>query len=148
MYADIDEFRSRLGQAIFNEIYEITDNSDEAELSIVLSDLASSAAEIDGALAFRYKFPITGDKTLALLKDWNLTLAEERAYSRPAGGEFTEKLKLRTAQVRQYLEMIREDRFILPDAAEKSSSSSAGGGKIALVQCDSPIFDRDKMEGF
>ena len=147
MYADIDEFRSRLGQAIFNEIYEITDNSDEAELSVPLSDLASSAAEIDGALAFRYKFPITGDKTLALLKDWNLTLAEERAYSRPAGGEFTEKLKLRTAQVRQYLEMIREDRFILPDAAEKSSSS-ASGVKIALVQCDSPIFERSDMEGF
>ena len=147
MYANIDEFRQRLSQTIFVEIYNITNNSDESELAIVLSDLASSAAEIDGALAYRYKFPISGEKTLALLKDWNLTLAEERAFSRPAGGEFTEKLKMRVSQVRQYLEMIRSDQFLLPDAVEKSASGSSKS-QIALVECNSPIFDRDQMEGF
>ena len=49
-------------------------------------------------------------------------------------------------QVRKYLEMIRADEFRLPDAAEKEASS--GGGGIALVQRDTPIFGRDQMTGF
>ena len=97
-------------------------------------------------MAYRYQFPVSGTKTLALLKDWNLTLAEERAFSRPAGGEFTEKLKSRVAQVRSYLEMIRLDQFRLPDAAEKNSA--ANGSAVAIVQCDEPVFGRDKMSGF
>ncbi|MBO4647148.1 MAG: DUF1320 family protein, partial [Lentisphaeria bacterium] len=98
-----------------------------------------------GAVASRYALPVTGPRSLALLKDWNLTLAEERAYARPVGGDFSEKIKRRVDQVRKYLDMIRNDQFRLPDAEENSSLSDGG---IALVQRDDPIFDRKKMEGF
>lgn len=146
MYATIEDFKQRIGQSIFDEIYYSTGDSESTESPAVLSDLESAAAEIDGVLAYRYQFPVSGTKTLALLKDWNLTLAEERAFSRPVGGEFTEKLKSRVAQVRSYLEMIRLDQFRLPDAAEKNSA--ANGSAVAIVQCDEPVFGRDKMSGF
>ena len=93
----------------------------------------------------RYALPVTGERSLALLKDWNLTLAEERVYARPAGSEFTGKIKRRVDQVRKYLDMIRSDRFRLPDARENVSGS---GSTIALIRRDDPIFDREKMDGY
>lgn len=137
-YATAADLETRIGSGIFDEIYGASDRSDIAD------DLEGAAAEIDGALACRYAVPVAGIRSLALLKDWNLTLAEERAYARCAGSEFAEKVKLRVEQVRKFLEMIRSDRFRLPDAAENSAS----GSSIALVQCSDPLFDRDKMGGF
>lgn len=116
-----------------------------SDRSDITDDLESAAAEIDGALAFRYALPVTGERSLALLKDWNLTLAEERAYARAAGSEFAEKIKRRADQVRKYLEMIRADQFRLPDAAENGASS---GGGIALAKRDAQIFGRENMDGF
>ena len=144
-YATAAELRQRIGGSVFDEIYNLSDPSDLSDRSDIIDDLESAAAEIDGAIASRYALPVTGPRSLALLKDWNLTLAEERAYARPAGGDFTEKIKRRVDQVRKYLDMIRSDQFRLPDAPENSSGS---GGTIALVQRDEPIFDRDKMKGF
>ena len=147
-YATAAELRQRIGGSVFNEIYNLpvqSDLSDLSDKSDIVDDLESAAAEIDGAIAARYALPVTGYRSLALLKDWNLTLAEERAYARPAGADFTEKIKRRVDQVRKYLDMIRSDQFRLPDAPENSSGS---GGTIALVQRDEPIFDRDKMKGF
>ena len=147
-YATAAELRQRIGGSVFNEIYNLpvqSDLSDLSDKSAIVDDLESAAAEIDGAIAARYALPVTGSRSLALLKDWNLTLAEERAYARPAGADFTEKIKRRVDQVRKYLDMIRSDQFRLPDAPENSSGS---GGTIALVQRDEPIFDRDKMKGF
>lgn len=138
-YATPDELRARVGASIYGELYLPGDGA-------VAGDLEAAAAEIDGAIASRYRLPVTGARSLALLKDWNLTLAEERAFARPAGGEFTEKVKVRVAQVRRYLEMIRDDAFRLPDAEENGGGASAGG--IALVKCDEPIFGRDKIKGF
>lgn len=145
-YATPAELRQRIGSSVFNEIYDVSDRSDLSDQSDIADDLESAAAEIDGAIAFRYQLPVSGDRSLALLKDWNLTLAEERAYARPAGGDFTEKIKRRVDQVRKYLEMIRADTFRLPDAPEKNAASAGGG--IAVVQGDRPIFDREKMKGF
>lgn len=136
-YATAEELRRRIGDSIYGELY----SSDES----AAGDLEAAAAEIDGAIAFRYRMPVSGTRSLALLKDWNLTLGEERAFARPAGSDFTEKVKSRVAQVRKYLDLIREDAFRLPDAVENGSSASGG---IALVQCDNPVFGRDKMEGF
>ena len=144
-YATAAELRQRIGGSVFDEIYNLSDPSDLSDRSDIIDDLESAAAELDGAIASRYALPVTGPRSLALLKDWNLTLAEERAYARPAGGDFTEKIKRRVDQVRKYLDMIRSDQFRLPDAPENSSGS---GGTIALVQRDEPIFDRDKMKGF
>ena len=138
-YASAEELCQRIGGSVFNEIYPVSGQSD------ITDDLESAAAEIDGAIAVRYAHPVTGSRSLALLKDWNLTLAEERAYARPAGGDFTEKIKRRADQVRKYLDMIRGGQFKLPDAPENSSGS---GETIALLQRDEPIFDRSKMRGF
>lgn len=144
-YACAEDLRLRIGGSVFCEIYYVTDGSDLSDRSDITDDLESAAAEIDGALAFRYALPVTGERSLALLKDWNLTLAEERAYARAAGSEFAEKIKRRADQVRKYLEMIRADQFRLPDAAENGASS---GGGIALVKRDAQIFGRENMDGF
>lgn len=138
-YSSAEDLRRRIGFSVFDEIYNVPDGSDLSDRSDIADDLESAAAEIDGALAFRYSLPVTGERSLALLKDWNLTLAEERAYARAAGSEFAEKIKRRADQVRKYLEMIRADQFRLPDAAENGASS---GGGIALVKRDDPVFDR------
>lgn len=144
-YASASEFRQRIGGSVFDEIYDLSVGADLSGQSDISDDLESAGAEIDGAIAARYALPVTGERSLALLKDWNLTLAEERAYARPAGSEFTEKIKRRVDQVRKYLDLIRSDRFRLPDAPENTASA---GGTIALLQRDDPIFDREKMTGF
>lgn len=137
-YATALELRARIGASIFAEIYG------EKETTEAEADLASAEAEIDGAIACRYRMPVAGPRSLALLKDWTLTLAEERTFARPVGGDYTEKIKARVAQVRKYLEMIRLDQFRLPDAAE----NGAAGGGVALVKCEAPVFGRGNMEGF
>lgn len=133
-YADTELLRARLGEAVFDEIYQ--DESDAA------AGLESAAAEIDGAIASRYRLPVTGKRTLSLLRDWTLTLAEERAYARAAGSGFAEKVRLRVEQVRKYLEMIRNGTFLLPDAEERKD------GSVAFASCREPVFGRDNMEGF
>ena len=146
-YATADDLKQRIGESVFQEIYFLSDGSDGSDQSDkVTDDLESAAAEIDGAIAFRYRLPVTGERSLALLKDWNLTLAEERAFARPVGGDYTEKIKRRVDQVRKYLDMIRADQFRLPDAPEKGAATSGSG--IALVQQDKPVFGREEMSGF
>ncbi|MPN58492.1 hypothetical protein SDC9_206197 [bioreactor metagenome] len=137
-YATASDFEERLG-ALFGNVYPGVDGAAAAQ-----SDLESAAAEVDGALAFRYTLPVTGTRSLALLKDWTLTLAEERAYARTAGSGFAEKVKTRAAQVRAYLEMVRTDRFRLPDAEERKSSNSP----LTLTKAEPPVFGRDNMEEF
>lgn len=146
-YATADDLKQRIGESVFQEIYFLSDGSDLSDQSDkIRDDLESAAAEIDGAIAFRYRLPVTGERSLALLKDWNLTLAEERAFARPVGGDYTEKIKRRVDQVRKYLDMIRADQFRLPDAPEKGAATSGSG--IALVQQDKPVFGREEMSGF
>ena len=106
--------------------------------------LEAAAAEIDGSVGQRYALPVTGERALALLRSWNLVLAEETVVAATLGGQWSDKLKTRVDQVRNYLAMIRDGSFTLADAAEKTSS----GGGIALVQCDAPVFGREKMSGF
>lgn len=138
-YAQIHDLEARLG-VIYEPVYSTSAESAPSD------DLESAAAEIDGTLANRYKLPVKGGRSLALLKDWNLTLAEERAYARCAGSEYAEKVKLRVDQVRKYLDMILANQFQLPDAEEKNSSEPGSG--IALFQAEKPVFGRDKMKGF
>ena len=132
-YADAKQMRSRLGESVFDEIYP--DESGAA------ADLESAEAEIDGAIASRYRLPVAGKRTLSLLRDWTLTLAEERAYARAAGSGFAEKVRLRVEQVRKYLEMIRGGTFLLPDAEERKD------GSVAFATCREPLFGRENMKG-
>lgn len=130
-YAQIHDLEARLG-VIYEPVYSTSAESAPSD------DLESAAAEIDGALANRYKLPVKGGRSLALLKDWNLTLAEERAYARCAGSEYAEKVKLRVDQVRKYLDMILANQFQLPDAEEKKllgageRDCSFSGGKTGF----------------
>lgn len=139
-YATRDDLRDRLGERIFEEIYSFL-LSAEAK-----SDLESAAAEIDGSISARYVLPVAGGRSLALLQDWNLTLAEERAYARAAGSEFSEKIKDRVAVVRHSLELIREGGFRLPDAVEIGSGGT--GATLALAQSETPVFTRSRLRGF
>lgn len=135
-YATAEQLKARLGGGIFDEIYGETDPAEAA------ADLESAEAEIDGAIASRYRLPVNGRRTLPLLRDWTLTLAEERAYARAAGSGFAEKVRLRVEQVRKYLEMIRSGTFLLPDADERRDAS------VAFASCREPVFGRENMEGF
>ena len=141
-YASIDEFRRRLGGVIFDEIYPGDDGAADAE-----TDLAAAQAEIDGSLMRRYQIPVTGKTSSALVKDWTLTLAEERSYARTAGAVYAEKIKSRVELVRQYLAAIRNDTFSLPDARENIASSGSAGA-VSIRSGSTPIFTREKMEGF
>lgn len=133
-YATAEELRARLGEGIFSEIYV---NEEDAS-----ADLESAAAEIDGAISARYRLPVTGERALVLLRDWTLTLAEERSYARAAGSSFSEKIKERVAQVRKYLEMVRTGSFLLSDAGENRDSS------VAFASVRKPVFGRENMKGF
>ena len=133
-YATAEELRARLGEGIFSEIYV---NEEDAS-----ADLESAAAEIDGAISARYRLPVTGERALVLLRDWTLTLAEERSYARAAGSSFSEKVKERVAQVRKYLEMVRTGSFLLSDAGENRDSS------VAFASVRKPVFGRENMKGF
>lgn len=139
-YASCDELENRLGSHIFREIYSST-SSPAAK-----TDLEAGAAEIDGSISSRYVLPVTGERSRALLKDWNLTLSEERAYARAAGSAFSEKVKDRVAIVRKNLDAIREGTFKLPDAGEVGSGGTGAGS--ALFEADTPVFTRDRMRGF
>ncbi len=137
-YATVSDFENRIG-TLFGNVYSGADGAAAAQ-----ADLESAAAEVDGALAFRYALPVGGERSLTLLKDWTLTLGEERACARTAGSVFAEKVKTRAAQVRTYLEMVRTDRFRLPDAKERTSSDV----RLTLTKGEPPVFGRDHMEGF
>ena len=140
-YATPEDLKKRLGRPIFDEIYRCSPEPEARE------DLEAAAAEIDGSVSARYVLPVTGERSLALLKDWNLTLAEERGYARAAGSDFSEKIKNRVAVVRKSLELIREGGFKLPDAEEIGSGGGAGPGS-ALFEADTPVFTRERMRGF
>ena len=138
-YATADDLRRRIGKSIYAEIYDGENGEADA-----LADLESAAAEIDGCLSLRDTVPVTHESAQSLLWDWNLTLAEERAFARPAGATYTEKVKTRVAQVRIYLEMIRNKAFHFASIPEKTS----GGADIALVDGPEPVFTRDRMKGY
>ena len=147
-YATSEELKYRLGDSIFREIYPVNSYPDAARAAID-ADLTASDAEIDGSVSARYIVPLSGARALALAKDWCLTLAEERAYARCAGSEYTEKVKTRVENVRKTLELIRTGQFRLPDAEESGGTGTGGGpAAIALSQSDKPIFTRNSMRRF
>lgn len=137
MYASCDDLNARIGVSEAAQIYP--------DIATAEADLESASAEIDAALCMRYRVPVTAAAALPLLRDWCLTLAEERAYARIAGSEFGEKVKLRVERVRKLLDEIRAGTFQLPGNPAESGS---GGGGASSLAVDEPVFGRDKMRGF
>lgn len=110
-------------------------------------DLAAAAAEIDGHLARRYAVPVTAPSALPLLKDWNLVLAQERAFARAhAQPDFSEKLKRRCDEVRKCLREAAEGTFALAAGLAEPEGASATG--MAFVEAAPPLFGRERMRGF
>lgn len=73
-YATINELKVRLGQD-YAGLY----GNDETGTATAQADLEAAAAEIDAAAGCRYETPVASERAEALLRDWNLTLCEERA---------------------------------------------------------------------
>jgi len=124
MYADIDALKARLGDVYFG-IYGAADS--EAG-----DDLAAAAAEIDGRLAARYQVPV---------KNWNLTLAEELAYSRGCALELSPKLQKRIEEVRKQLAEAAAGSLKLA-AAENATAD------YVAIDIQEPVFTREKMRDF
>ena len=137
-YATINELKVRLGQD-YAGLY----GNDEAGTAAAQADLDASAAEIDASAGCRYETPVVSDRAEALLRDWNLTLCEERARVRCAGNALPEKLKMRIEHVRNSLSKTASGELVLPGAAE-----SVRGQGFAAVACDEPVFTRDTMKGY
>ena len=130
-YATINELKVRLGQD-YAGLY----GNDEA-------GRATAQADLDAAAGCRYETPVTSERAEALLRDWNLTLCEERARVRCAGDSLPDKLKMRIAHVRGSLEKTASGELVLPGAAE-----SVRGQGFATVACDEPVFTRETMKGY
>lgn len=137
-YATINELKVRLGQD-YTGLYGTGDTGDAA----AQADLDAAAAEIDAAAGCRYETPVTSERAAALLRDWNLTLCEERSRVRSAGDSLPGKLKMRIAHVRESLAKTASGELILPGTAE-----SPRGQGFATVACDEPVFTRDTMKGY
>ena len=137
-YATINELKVRLGQD-YAGLY----GNDESGTATAQADLDAAAAEIDAAAGCRYETPVVSEHAGALLRDWNLTLCEERARVRCAGDTLPDKLKMRVAHVRESLAKTSSGELVLPGAAE-----STRGQGFSTVACDEPVFSRETMKGY
>ena len=137
-YATINELKVRLGQD-YAGLY----GNDESGTATAQADLDAAAAEIDASAGCRYETPVVSERAEVLLRDWNLTLCEERARVRCAGDALPDKLKMRVAQVRGSLTKTASGELVLPGAAE-----SVRGQGFAAVACDAPVFTRETMKGY
>lgn len=135
-YATINDLETRLG-ADYAGLYG------SSGTTAAQADLDASAAEIDASAGCRYETPVSSDRAAALLRDWNLTLCEERARGRCAGDILPEKLKLRVAQVRESLRRTAAGEMILPGAAENGR-----GVGFATTAGDEPVFSRETLRGY
>ena len=133
-YATINELTVRLGQD-YSGLYG---NNETAQ-----ADLDAAAAEIDAAAGCRYETPVVSVRAEALLRDWNLTLCEERARMRCAGDVLPEKLRMRIEHVRDSLAKTASGELVLPGAAENMR-----GMGFAAAACEEPVFTRETMKGY
>ena len=137
-YATINDLKVRLGQE-YAGLY----GNDEVGTTAAQADLDASAAEIDTFAGCRYETPVVSGRAEALLRDWNLTLCEERARVRCAGDALPDKLKMRIALVRNSLAKTSSGELVLPGATE-----SERGKGFATVACDEPVFTRETMRSY
>lgn len=141
-YATIDDLKLRLSD-LYQGVYVKLDGTamdDEAS-----ADIASAEAEINGVIGTRYIVPVTSAKALPLLKTWTVTLAEELAWSRSGKGELPKNVASRVENVRKSLRAIADGSMMLPGASQDNVS---GGGSIAFVEGENPVFGRENMQGY
>lgn len=141
-YADAAALELRLGKS-FAQLYR--DSGPAAQ-----EDLAQAAAEIDAYLGARYAVPVTAAAAQALLAEWTLTLAEEKAWSRSGGGSsIPEKVTRRVDAARRSLRDAASGLLRLPGARELGADGGSGGGAgAALVEIEPPAMGRSRMRGY
>lgn len=142
MYALPEDLKIRLGD-VFKSLYTRLDGTFMTEE--IAGDLAAAEGEINGMIGTRYVVPINSSGVNELLKNWTVTLAEELAWSRSGKSELPKNLQSRLDTVRKQLERIAEGKMVLPGAVQDNAS---GGGSVACVEFDEPIFGRKHMEGY
>lgn len=138
-YATAAAFELRLGK-VYASIYR--DNAPAA-----LDDLAQASAEMDAYLGGRYAVPVTAAAAQVLLQEWNITLAEEKAYTRAGGSSIPEKVVRRVDTVRKQLRDAASGLLRLPGAAEAGAGGAAGAG-VTFVKIEAPMFGRENMKGY
>ncbi len=141
MYATAADLENRMKRQ-YAAIYA-DETTGEVDTSLVAEDLEASSAEIDGFLANRYVVPVTDTAPLVLLKSWNLTLAEELAWSRTPGSTIPEKVTKRVENVRDLL-----DRVVDGDYQILATEKSTGIGNAAVVKADPPVMNREDLAGW
>lgn len=142
MYATAPELIIRIGD-VYAGLY--TDADGGVMAAEIAADLAAAAAEIDGMIGMRYETPVTSVPALPLLKNWNLTLAEELSWVRSGKGDVPENVKNRVAHVRGLLGKIADGNMRLP-GAQDSGSESPGG--MLIARSEEPVFTRNQLEGY
>jgi phage gp36-like protein len=140
-YASIEKLQKRLAQ-YFAQLYVSTSNASPDE------DLSAAAARIDSYAGVRYKTPIiaAGSATKTVLENWNLTLAEELAWSHGSTDAIPENVKDRVKACLDELAKLSSGALILPDAAPTDAPGS--GSKIAFVSGTAPAFKRNQLKGW
>ncbi len=108
--------------------------------------LDAASAELDSYAGMRYSTPVaTSAACLPMLKNWELTLAEELAHNANVShGEAPDSVKTRVKSVRESLSRLADGAIALSGATE--IDASAGGA--AIVDCDPPVMTRQRMGGF
>jgi len=141
MYAGLEDLRLRLSD-MYGDLYR---RGEETLTDEALADLEAAAAEIDGMIGIRYGIPVTAAPALAMLKAWQVTLAEELAWSRSGKAETPKGVRDRVEHVRDCLRRVASGEMLLPGAEEADAS---GGGSVVAIEGDPPVFGRKHMGGY
>ncbi len=141
-YATTDELQKRLAPYPGLLLDEEGDFDTDAAQGL----LDAASAEIDSYAGVRYETPVVATATaFPMLKNWELTLAEELAHSANVShGEAPDSLKSRVKAVRESLGRLADGSIALSGATE--SGSSAGGA--AIVEGNQPVMTRERLGGW
>lgn len=118
----------------------------EVNTDLVDADIDAAEGTVDGYLAKRYLVPVTDAAAIRIVKAWALTLCEELAYGAIPGRELPESIATRANAVRQQLEAAAAGRMALGSA--ETVAEISGAADCIVTEGDTPVFTREKMEGF
>lgn len=140
-YATSADLRLRMAP-YFDKIYTESANALQIDVEALIdADLQGATAEVESALGFRYRLPVTSSQARPILKEWTLALAEERAWMRDHRDEYPKMLKPRVEEVRKYLAMIADGKYTLPGAVELAT----GAASAYIEHSENPEFKKDQM---
>lgn len=143
MYATLQDMLDRFGA---DEVTVLTDRATpatgEVDEAVLDRALRTAAAEIDAALAARYRTPVE-PPVPALLTDIACDLARFALYTTHVTDAVAERAKAARAQLR----MLSDGRMLLPlPAAPTPGTQAVDGADLAVTPV--PMFGTAQMRGF